>query len=284
MTPAADPAALASYGSQLKLNARGASPPTSAYIGANDQLVVAIWNALANQVVQVFARLLLPDGSLSLNQWQFTPTSNRAKNQFVVPLTECFILSVLVNDTLASSGNRTFVSVRIVTGSTGLTNTQNLTQGYITPQKGLTFPPGVHENGTDGMGALVSVTGTTPGAGAEISEVVPASALWRLISFRYQLTTAATVATRQSDLLIDDGANTFAELATSDTQVASLVQIYNWVDGAGGLAVQNGIATNPGPRQMFLPAGFRIRTHTFNLQAGDQYTAPQYLVEEWLFN
>ena len=106
--------------------------------------------------------------------------------------------------------------------------------------------------------------------------------VWRPIAFRYGLTTSATVATRQSDLLVDDGANAFAEMTTLSTQAASLVNTYNWASGAQATAVANGIVVGPMPSPMLLYTGFRLRTHTINLQASDQYTAPQYLVEEWI--
>jgi hypothetical protein len=283
MTPVQGDTNVPSYGSLVSLDPQGATPPLETYIKANDSLEVVAFNAVANLIVTVSARMLLPDGSIVQNKWPFTPASDRSSSVAFFPLTEGFLLSLQVTGSSGSNSFRTYVQVRLVQGAAAnATVGWILVCGYISPQRLLSWPPGILENNTDGQGSIFTITGTTPGAGAEISEVVPAHARWKLLAFRFQLTTAVTVATRQADLVMDDGANIFAEVIPGTTQAASLVQIYNYLPNVNVQPVANGIVNAPIPNDVFLSSGFRIRTHTFNLQAGDQYTAPQYVVQEWL--
>jgi len=272
-----------SYGSQLSLNPESAVPPIDYYVAQDDVLNINAFSSIAGGSITVSWRLLLPDGTVKLNQQQLALTANRAKQTTTVQLTEGFLLSIFVINGVALSGNRTYVQIRLRKGSAVFTDEQVLVQGYLSSERFLSWPPGIHENGSDGQGAVISITGTVPGAGAEISETVPTNAMWQLLAFRYSLVTAVAAATRQSDLLMDDGTNTFLENAPASTQAASLTQIYNWQAGIQNAAVANGIIAGPFAQPIYLIAGFRIRTHTFNIQAADQYTAPQYLVKEWLF-
>ena len=166
-------------GSLLKLNPNGASPPTYAYVDANDFIKIRIWNATAGQVVNVVMRLLTPNGVISNNEWDLTPDTTRAVNSFLFALTEGFVLSLCCKSATASVGVETFVSVQIVrSGGSVNQYAEILTQGWVNAQQYLTWPGGVLERSTNGSGVIRSITGTTPGAGAEISEVVPSGAMW----------------------------------------------------------------------------------------------------------
>jgi hypothetical protein len=271
-------------GSQLRLNPKNATPPVNAYVDQNTSIEIRIWTATANCTVQVTAVILLPDGTISNNVWNLTPTNNRTPNNTVFPLTEGFLLSVTARETVAGALVEAYCNVSLTRGSgLSLEFTETLMEGWLSLQQYLSWPPGIYQRSNDGNGYIISITGTTPGAGAEISEVVPAHAMWRPIAFRYALTSSAAAATRQSDLRIDDGTNVYAEVTPASSQAASLTQTYNWMSGVQGSPVANGIVCGPLPQQLFMYAGHRLRTNTPNLQAGDQYTAPQYLVEEWLF-
>lgn len=133
----------------------------------------------------------------------------------------------------------------------------------------------------DGPGTIRSITGTDPAAGAEISETVPADARWRLMGVGLTLVTDATAANREVRLVIDDGTTIIAEIPAGVTQVASETRRYSF--GAGfprGAGAQSLNVIAPLP-PVVLGAGYRVRTLTTNLQAGDNYGAPQLLVEEW---
>lgn len=158
-----------------------------------------------------------------------------------------------------------------------------LCQGYVTGLAGLTWPPGIHRHELEGPGNTRVITGTDPAAGNEISETVPTNAVWKLLAIRFKLVTDATVATRRVSLKIDDGANVFYWYSFSTTQSESETKNYSL--RAGSFAENNNIATEviaPLGGTLLLLEGFRIRTSTTNLQAGDNYGAPVLYVEEWI--
>ena len=135
----------------------------------------------------------------------------------------------------------------------------------------------------DGGGALRSITGATPAAAAEISETVPTGARWELIALRTQLVTSATAGARRPILFLDDGANVFARLSNSSTLAASLTGNFTWIEGSGAPSLDGGTDFQAAvPSGVRLGSGYRIRTSTTNIQAGDQFSAVQYLVREWL--
>jgi hypothetical protein len=65
-------------------------------------------------------------------------------------------------------------------------------------------------------------------------------------------------------------------------QAASLARDYNVASGFPVTAPTVNQFLLPVPRPLLLREGYRFGTSTSNLQAGDDYSAPQYVVEEWL--
>jgi hypothetical protein len=274
-----------SPGAQLKLQATGAVPPVQSYVAQNAVMQIQVWNALAGQTVNVGAQILLPDGTISLNEWDILPGATRGRQLFTFSLAEGFLISFTVVVSGGLAGNRTFVAVRLLSSQGGgRVTTQVLCQGYLSGQKSLAWPPGIYQDAADGPGAIVSVTGTLPAAGVDISEVVPTSAIWRLKTFYFKLTTSATVANRIAHLIVDDGTNVLLDLPVGTAQTASQTIAYVVGDGAAASNVVDGVQQFRFPFDIRLMPGYRIRTLTTALAAGDQFTAPQYLVTEWLFS
>ena len=160
---------------------------------------------------------------------------------------------------------------------------QRLSAGYLTDSKTLSWPPGVFEGFTEGEGIIRYVGGTNPAAGAEVAEVVPTNTRWRLISVFIRLTTDATVANRQAQIVIDDGTDLFYSIV-APIVTASILRNHLFIAGYSPLETAfdgNGHVRLPLPNlKMF--QGYRITTNTINLQAGDDYAAPRMLVEEWI--
>ncbi len=130
-------------------------------------------------------------------------------------------------------------------------------------------------------GRLLSITGTDPASGAEISLTVPARRRWKIISIRFVLVTDATVVDRTVRLKFDDGTIALFHIASDTVQTASQERKYEFKLQP---VPQFLVATDfhlPLPH-LSLAAGFRIITITLNLQAGDNLSAPQLLVEEWI--
>ncbi len=263
---------------------RGANPPTVYYVAPDDNIVIRFWSQVANIPCFVRIRLLLASGQLVLNEWQVVTDGTRTMQQIVKPLAEGCVLSCVVEvyDDSVRRG-QIYATVGICKGILSVTTPFTIfLAAYATRRAMPAWPPGGVEDSLEGRGNLRSITGTNPAAGAEISETVPTGALWRLIALYAPLVTDATVANRSPILLIDDGAlpvwRADARLAQTATQT-----IY-WMAGDGLAGLQRAVDTEMWslPTHMLLGAGYRVRTSTYNLQAGDNWGAPQMLVEEWL--
>lgn len=272
---------------QIQLATRDVPPPAAYYIGAGNFLRISLFSSQSSVVIRIVWRMLLPDSTIIQNAQDLVTNSNRAEQVAFIPLTEGFILSIVayapntslrrgmayVRCAVTQSNN---VSISI--GNMG----ELLCQGYIESNALVAYPGGANGYGFEARGNIRSITGSTPAAGANISETVPTSAMWALYAFRFSLTTSAAVATRNVVLLLDDGTSTFSHVVVVTSQAASLA--YNYAFNAGN-AVNAFIAPNLSlgfSPLMYIPGGFRIRTSVLNMDAGDQFAAPQYLVEEWL--
>lgn len=126
-----------------------------------------------------------------------------------------------------------------------------------------------------------SVAGTNPAAGIEISETVPASVRWKLISVFFRLVTSATAATRRLHFVVDDGTNKLFDFPVGNTHLASLTRDYTIAHvGNVGNGIQDDDIMQILPADAVLPTGFRVRTETTGIQVGDDFGAPQLWVEE----
>ena len=259
--------------------------PALQYLRADDNLRVTTYNALASVIVTVRARVLTADGTIEdVNDTQ-TPNTDRTAKTSITRTSAGWLLGgqVFVSSAAPLIG-QTYVVVEIVRGeSTAAIALQVLASGYVTSKQPLPFPMPMPESSLDGAGALRSISGTTPAAGAEISETVPTGARWELLAFAALLTTAVAAANRIVQLTLDDGAAVYGRFSNQQNQAASLAWNYSWGEGlpllnSGGLLVVHGtLPVNNG-----LGSGHRIRTSTTAIQAADQWSAVQYLVREFL--
>lgn len=154
--------------------------------------------------------------------------------------------------------------------------------GYITETSSVAFPNGNIEDSLSGKGVIRSITGTDPALGTEISETVPTNAFWRLISARFSFTTDATVISRSPLLVLDDGTTSFWKSSEGSTIPASTNRNYFYANTGAEDTTTSLVNILLMPSYMPLQAGFRITTQTNNLQAGDNFAAPQLWVEEWI--
>lgn len=132
-------------------------------------------------------------------------------------------------------------------------------------------------------GSISYLTGTDPAAGAEISETVPAGVRWKLKGVRFTMVTSATVANRFVNFIVDNGTTNIFDVFYPTAHTASLTAVYYafplGVTQTGLLGpASNRIYYNI-PADMELLPGYRIRTTTTGLDAGDNFGAPTLYVE-----
>lgn len=143
------------------------------------------------------------------------------------------------------------------------------------------FSGGGHKGNLPGTGLIRSITGTDPGAGAAMIETVPAGVIWRFISMNVTLVTSGSGSGRTVHFFFDDGTNIYLRITNDQGQGINLTQIYTVANGIHTGFVTPNIQSMPSPSDLFLPAGHRIREGTNNFDGGDNWGAPQLLVEEW---
>ena len=165
------------------------------------------------------------------------------------------------------------------------TRVLKLFAGFIYQRKSLGWPITESDDPVLKIGTFGYGSSADPAAGAEITQTVPAGYLWIVESCAFTLITDATVATRQVHLIIDDGSSTpvMVEALAGATQAANLTRTYRF-GKYGSLPVASANLTILGllPNTLILPAGYRIRTVTDNLQAGDNY-GKAYIFTQFLY-
>ncbi len=259
-------------------------PPAPFYLAREDQLLVSIYNSVAGAAVFLGARFLRPDGVIVPVVRTFNPTSDRILNSFTVPPTEGFLLGLHVGTATVSQPGQCYISVLVNRPQAAPgTELHTLVEGYVTNTIRPSWPVSPPRDPREGPGALRNVTGTTPAPGSEITQTVPTNTRWKLRAMRFFLTTSIAGANRVVRLFFDDGVNVFyaSESRLVETQNLSFGYSYGAFLGFEETAVSiDQIAI--GLPDFLMPGGFRFRTNTVAIQGGDQYTAPQFLVEEWI--
>jgi hypothetical protein len=269
-----------------------AFPPMAAFGGApiysagGEALLVSVMNAAAGVTVTVTGRTLaLGDSKPSPFAAAIVPATDRSVSTRIIPIPDGWLLSA---QAIVSAGSpltgQTFVKLSLIHGTTSTSpELWTLCADYVTAKQALSYPGAGIIDPTETAGALRSIAGTTPGAGAEISETVATGARWEPLALAFTLTTAVAVANRAVQLTIDDGASIYFRASVNVNQPASLVYNYGFVQGYGNPSISQVFALlSILPMNARLGSGHRIKTVTANLQAADQFSAVQYLVREWI--
>jgi len=144
----------------------------------------------------------------------------------------------------------------------------------------------------EGPGRIYNIAQTNPAQGAEVVLTVPTNARWRFLGGEITLTASSAAGTRQPGFAIDDGtvANYLWRSLMDITGVgANGVSRFGIVLQGATTSFQTTLASNAGGTYFYLPpvilpAGYRLRTATNSLGTGDQYSALNFLVEEWIEN
>ncbi len=127
---------------------------------------------------------------------------------------------------------------------------------------------------------IVATLGDDPAAGAEVSVTVPGRAVWQVHAITAVLVTDVSIANRVPHFIVDDGQRTMFEVASLAAHTASLTVRYSLAPGiAGDAQIAAGAVVLPIPPLVLLP-GWRIRTATDAIVAGDNWGAPVLYVTE----
>jgi hypothetical protein len=240
--------------------------------------------AVTGVTIGLQGRSIDPSGTIGVASWTHTAHSDRTAALDVFPLGVGAMLNLVV---FALTGTpqlgQCFVMVELVRGAgAGGRLIGTILQGYITGSQMLAWPGSPVQLSTDGQGALRAITGTQPAVGLGISETVPTGAMWELLSFHTTFPNVAVFAAETLLLTISINGSSFIGVPSQQrTLTNTAVCDAWWLAGFSTPATADTpFVTSSLPIGLRLPAGAVIQTS--GIGGGAQYSAPNYLVREWL--
>jgi hypothetical protein len=237
------------------LAAFGGSP---IYFTGEDALKLTVQNAASGVIVTLTGRML-PFGATRPVPFKqtLTPATDRTASSVVVGIGDGWLLNA---QAIVSTGSpltgQCFARLSVVHGLTSVAEELfSLGADYVTSKQPMSYPGSGVLDSTDGAGAIRSITGTNPAAGAEISETVPAGARWEFLAMFFVLVTSATVASRLLTALFDDGANTLIQAEADSSQAASGTVSYTASSFGTSQDIISNVTHVQVPMKIILPAG-----------------------------
>lgn len=272
------------YNTLVHFLRRRVQPPSLVYVTLNDIVQLRVWSPTAVSTVNLSIRMLDPANQVVPTFETVTVQPNGSVPQLLnVSNVEGFLLSASI-ECPGSRQGQCYVTLELARGqgSSDQTFGQVLIAGYPGQFFRIGYPQSPAKSPLDGNGAMRPIVGTTPAAGADVVDVVPAGRLWILQAVRLLFTAAAAVANRSVSLAIDDGAgHVMAQAADSTLIVATQVVSICFAPGltSPGAPLQHNVGW---VEQCRLLPGWRITTSTANIQVGDAITIPVYMVQEYV--
>jgi hypothetical protein len=129
-------------------------------------------------------------------------------------------------------------------------------------------------------------TPANPAAGADFSLTVPTNSLWEIVHIGFHITTSATAANRfLACQVLDAGSNElFLFFASGSSLGASGGSDTRFEVGIPQLAGNIGITSfnsSAMPPKLMVTDGFKIGSHIYNIQAGDQISGIRIIVRAY---
>jgi hypothetical protein len=214
-----------------------------------------------------------------LIQTPFTTDGLRTAQNTYVQLTEIPLAVFIETSTAAVQRGRLYAQIFLEFAGV---SSVLLAADYITTGQPASWPEGGIHSPTEGRGYLWTYIGTDPPATGEIEETVPNNTLWHIKGLTYQFLTSAVVANRTSRLALWSEYGDMVLITTPNAvQAAGNNMSYFWHPY---LAVPAAFDVNifGYHSPAYLRSVAAITTVTENMQAGDNYNAPEILIEEWL--
>lgn len=262
---------------------RGRISQESIFLDSESALRLISWNA-DSSLTLITCRIIIMRIHGGIDEVVYTqvPAADRSPTATVMDVGVGWVLSVfLFGNSGANQHGLTYCQIRTRNRKENI-DFRILAQAYLTNFTYLSFPLGTNEQNSNGKGALRSITGTDPAAGAEVAETNPNGARRVIRAVAVSFVADANVANRTIELVFDDGTNEILRLQDRTVITAGQTRTVQ----AQQFAVLPADTTTTHyfvlPQDFEMRAGYRIRTETTNLQATDNYAAPTIIVEEWM--
>jgi hypothetical protein len=280
-------------------------PPSALYVQRDDQLILRVTSSLAGEAVVLAGALLLapferggqPDAGaaatiaadLNASNTIVSPNARAligaayTTNTQILALSEGYMMRLVAQGASAANRGRTFVSLSLARGSGPTTlGAQVLLSDYLQLDVPLGWPGGRLQSPTEGPGWKHSLQQANPLAGADWTLTLNAVQRLRIESFNAAFAASAAAATRNISILVDDGVNVLYVGTVPTAFVAGQSGNVSGTTGSINTPVLPLQELVPLPSPLILEPGWRIRSFTQNIQAGDAWTNIWFNVEEWL--
>ena len=234
--------------------------------------------------VQVSARLLKSDGSVSLMVNAAQTDGSIFGGQVTWPLSEGFLLSICI---VATNGSclpgALYVSTGIMSNpGTAPVFEQVLAAGYLAPANDIVWPGGTIQRPGDGAGAALRIgpTGNNPSP-LEIGNI-PRGCKVLLHSCDVSIVTSAVVANRFAQLYINSGSVLATEKSwTGITPIPANSTVRATFAGSGEEISASGLLNIPMPASVELLSTWAVGINIINADVGDRVRSMAIDFELW---
>lgn len=275
-------------GPEFQFSVAGIAPPAPAYIGPADRLVITVVNLVAaNNVVTIGGRQLLPNGVVSAFNFNLKPQPLGTSVVTLLSFGETMLLNIQAVATQAERG-QCYVSISLQRGDLSGTNAEGtLAAGYSTGLQPLSWPGSPIEPFVSGFGWRHAYLATTPAAGADFADVVPALTARRYLSAAIVFATDATVGNRTVEFqLLGTGGVLVFQSRVEFAQAPSTTVTYSLspsgqggVGAAGSATVQHILPPDP----LLWGGSAQLLSLTQGKGPGDQWSNIRIMAEDWVF-
>lgn len=259
--------------------------PNQFYLTGEDSLRIVSVNAAAAVRVKVACRTANVQGDTVAHSFTHVPATDRSKRTEDFSIGEGSLLNVTV---FASAGapriGETYVIVQLVRGADAAAVVLGtILAGCVTTTQAIGFPGSPILSSLDVGPVVRAVLGTQPVVQVDMFEVCPTGARWEVLRILSRFTASAVAGTRTVQLHFVQSGIYVARVGMVKDIVINEVGDCLWAANLPSLApLGTTIRQQPIPTGMILNAGDYFLTATTGLQAGDQWTAPAFVVREWL--
>lgn len=271
---------------EVRFKCHQVQPPAYDYITADTYLQINVYPTTAENPVTISAKLLLPEGRITTQQWTVIPQVGPNINQFIEPMQEGFLLSLTATIASESTVLRgdTYVQVGLQYSADPSTPLfRVILQGYVTTTCALGYPDGSLEESVSGKGMIQTVVSGTPLPGNDFEYNFPTALRGRIISALATLNTSATVGDRQVNLAIFTSSLPAFGGGSSTTIPASTTANFSFCAiPLGNAPLVNGFIISPIPPDIPLLPGGKVYSVTTNLDSGDQWSPVIVTLETWV--
>lgn len=267
----------------------GVALPFQFIFDGSDGLRLCVFTSKPGLTVRLAARWLESGtDEVQVLTYDFAPNTSGGYEYFHIRLGRGVLLNVLViaMGTIVVRG-QCHVRLDVERGAGAHVTLGTLLAGYIDSSGGRAWPGSPLESAVEGPGYIHAVSSAVPAAGGLPFVLVPLATRWRVLSVTADLTTSGAAGTRRPYILLRQD-NAIVYIGPSSlAQAPALAVSHAFAPGAGqpentGAIIGLGGLPDPAVLQNQDAATANVALGTNGLLAGDQWTALNVLVEEWL--